>query len=144
MRENKVLKALEIATEVHEGMYDKQGRPYIEHPVYVALSLSTEEEKIVALLHDTIEDTDLTLEEIRKDFGDNITKAVDALTHKKGVKYMDYIENIKKNPLARAVKLADLEHNMDISRIPNPKQVDFDRIKKYKKAKEVLLNVSIL
>ena len=54
---------------------------------------------------------------------------------------MDYIENIKKNPLARTVKLADLEHNMDISRIPNPKQVDFDRIKKYKKAKEVLLNV---
>lgn len=141
MKENKLLKALEIAADSHFGMKDKQGRSYIEHPVYVALSVNTEEEKIVALLHDTIEDTKLTLEEIRKEFGDKIADAVDVLTHQVGVKYMDYIKEIKKNPLARAVKLADLEHNMDISRIPNPKEVDFSRVKKYKKAKEELLDV---
>ena len=112
---------------------------YFTHPEAVAAMLDTPEEKTVAYLHDTVEDTDVTVEEIRSVFGNEIADAVALMTHADGVPYMDYVKEIGKNPLARKVKLADLTHNMDISRIPDPTQKDYNRIeKKYKPAYECL------
>ena len=124
-----------IAKLAHKGQKDKAGIDYFTHPEAVAAMLETPEEKTVGYLHDTVEDTDVTVEEIRAVFGDEIADAVALMTHADGVPYMDYVKEIGKNPLARKVKLADLTHNMDISRIPNPTQRDYDRIeKKYKPA----------
>jgi (p)ppGpp synthase/HD superfamily hydrolase len=128
-----------IAKLAHKGQKDKAGIDYFTHPEAVAAMLETPEEKVVGYLHDTVEDTDVTVEEIRTVFGDEIADAVALMTHADGVPYMDYVKEIGKNPLARKVKLADLTHNMDISRIPNPTQRDYDRIeKKYKPAYEYL------
>lgn len=128
-----------IAKLAHKGQKDKAGLDYFTHPEAVAAMLETPEEKIVGYLHDIVEDTDVTVEEIRSVFGNEIADAVALMTHADGVPYMDYVKEIGKNPLARKVKLADLTHNMDISRIPNPTQKDYDRIeKKYKPAYEYL------
>ena len=97
--------------------------------------LDLPEEKIVGYLHDTVEDTEVTIPEIREIFGDRVADAVALMTHADGVPYMDYVKEIGKNPLARKVKMADLTHNMDLTRIKNPGQKDYDRIeRKYKPA----------
>ena len=128
-----------ISRLAHKGQHDKAGLPYFAHPEKVASMLDTPEEKIVGYLHDTVEDTSVTVEEIRRIFGDEVADAVALMTHADGVAYMDYVREVGKNPLARKVKLADLTHNMDISRIPNPKERDFKRIEnKYKPAYEYL------
>ena len=128
-----------IAKLAHKGQKDKAGMDYFTHPEAVAAMLDTPEEKTVAYFHDTVEDTDVTVEEIRSVFGNEIADAVALMTHADGVPYMDYVKEIGKNPLARKVKLADLTHNMDISRIPDPTQKDYNRIeKKYKPAYECL------
>lgn len=135
----KVAAARLIAKIAHRGQVDKAGTPYYTHPEKVASLLETPQEKIVGYLHDTVEDTTVTVEDIRSFFGDDIADAVALMTHADGVPYMDYVKEIGKNPLARKVKLADLTHNMDISRIPNPRQKDFERIEnKYKPAYEYL------
>ena len=113
----KLEKAFLLAMFCHDGQYDKAGKPYIFHPVYVALLCNTEEEKIVALLHDTVEDTNLKIEDIKNLFGSKIATAVQMLTHKKDEDYFIYIARISGNPLAKAVKIADLTHNMMIDRI---------------------------
>ncbi|MBQ7102516.1 MAG: GTP pyrophosphokinase [Anaerotignum sp.] len=128
-------KARRIAEEAHQGQADKGGMPYILHPVRVMQNCETEEEKITALLHDVLEDSDYTLEELRKEgFSEEILNALICLTHREGEDYMDYIERICGNPLAVRVKYADLQDNMDLSRIPHPTEKDFFRLKKYKKA----------
>ena len=127
-----------FATKMHEGQTDKAGRPYIEHPRAVASKVDGEKEKVVAWLHDTVEDTPATIEQIREMFGDEIADAVAAMTHDKSVPYMDYVRNIKKNPIARKVKMADLSHNMDLSRLANVTDEDLERVEKYKKAYEIL------
>lgn len=133
-------KALQIAKKAHTGQKDKGGHPYINHPLAVAEKVSKPEEKVAALLHDVVEDTDITLEDLEKEFPPCIVTAVDLLTRKKGLEYSPekYLEAIRKNETARQVKLADLEHNMDISRIPNPKEKDFRRLEQYQKNKEYL------
>ena len=124
-----------IAYKAHAGQVDKAGEPYILHPLHVMKHVSTNDEKIVALLHDVIEDTDCTLEDLRKEhFSENVLEALAMMTHDKSVPYMDYIAKIKENPLARAVKIADLQHNMDLKRIPNPTEKDYERLEKYKAA----------
>lgn len=130
----------EYAARKHEGQVDKAGVPYINHPRAVAAKLDSDVEKAVALLHDTVEDTDATVEEIREMFGEEIADAVEVLTHPKDEPYMDYIRRIWTNRLARDVKLADLEHNMDLSRL-NGKvtEKDLERVEKYKKAREILM-----
>ncbi len=136
---DKVLEALRFAEAMHKGQVDKAGVPYIEHSKKVASMVDGDEAKIVALLHDTVEDTDATVEEIRSMFGDRVADAVACLTHDKSVPYLEYVANIKGNDLAREVKLADLKHNMDLSRIPNVTDVDIQRVnRKYRPAFEML------
>ena len=128
-----------LAEEAHRGQVDKAGKPYIAHPRAVAAMLETPEEKTVGLLHDIVEDTYVTLEDLRKHFPEEVVEAVGLMTHPEGMKYLDYVKRLSSNPIARKVKLADLTNNMDLSRIENPGQKDYDRIeRKYKPAYEFL------
>jgi (p)ppGpp synthase/HD superfamily hydrolase len=115
-------KALSIATEAHAGQVDKAGCDYIEHPKAVADRCSNRECRIVALLHDTIEDTFVTADYLREHgIPEHLVQAVLLVTKDKsdpGYNYGHYLQAIKANPIARAVKLADLSHNMDLSRLP--------------------------
>lgn len=134
-------KTLEFVKKAFEEKKDKGGRPYIEHLLFVANKMETEEEKIVALLHDIVEDIEgITLDTLRQmGYSEKIVKAVDAMTKRKGEDYEDYLKRVKQNPIARKVKLADIKHNMDLSRIENPTEKDYERIeKKYKKALKLL------
>lgn len=123
-----------IATEAHIGQVDKGGNPYICHPATVASLVETQDEKIVAWLHDIVEDTTVTLEDLRKfGFTDEIIDAVNAITRRQGESRKDYLNRVKQNPIAIQVKIADLKHNSDISRIPNPTSKDYERVKRYKR-----------
>lgn len=131
--------ALLIAINAHKGQLDKSGADYISHPVFVALNMDTDEEKITALLHDVLEDSDYTKEQlIAEGIPKNIVEAVSVLTRVNGENYMDYIKRVSENPLAKKVKIADLKHNMDISRISKPNSKDIKRMNNYKKAFEFL------
>ena len=132
--------ALEIAKRAHQGQVDKGGHPYIEHPMAVAEGVKGEKEKTLAYLHDVAEDTPVSLESLRCLFGDEIGDALALLTHEEGVPYMEYVKRLAVNPLARAVKLADLENNMDLRRIAQVTEKDVRRLEKYRKAKEYLLS----
>ncbi len=128
-------KALAIAMKAHKGQKDLGGRDYIEHPKAVANLLDTDEEKAVGYLHDVLEDTSITEEDlITMGISSEIVSAIKVLTKERGESYTEYIKRVKKNELARKVKIADLQHNMDLSRIPNPSKRDFERLEKYKKA----------
>jgi (p)ppGpp synthase/HD superfamily hydrolase len=131
-------KALALATEAHKGQTDKAGQDYILHPLAVAESVSTQTAKIVALLHDTVEDAEVSLDDIKLVFGETVAEAVDALTRRDGEEYFKYLERVKANPLAKEVKLADLKHNMDLSRLKVVTIKDLQRIRKYEQAKEFL------
>ena len=131
-------KAYEIAKKAHKGQVDKAGVDYINHPLTVASKCQSEDERIVALLHVVVEDTDVTLEDLSKVFDKHIIDAIDAITHREGVSYEDYLLNLKKNELALHVKFKDIENNMDLSRIKNPTQKDYDRLEKYRFALNVL------
>ena len=133
-----VKKADDFAAKAHSGQKDLAGSPYIDHPRTVAACVSGEKAKIVALLHDVVEDAWVSVNDIRVEFGDDIAEAVKVLTRPHGMPYMDYIEIVKSNDLAREVKLADLRHNMDLSRLPNVSDRDIKRVKKYKKAYDIL------
>ncbi len=142
MQNLNVALARKIAQERHKDQKDKAGKPYMKHLQFVADHVSSDDEKVVAYLHDSVEDTAMPLEEIEALFGTNIAEAVDAMTHRKGVEYMDYVANLAKNPLARAVKKADLTNNMMIERIPNPTEKDYARIEKYRRAYDYLTSLS--
>lgn len=129
---------MQTVYDLHSGQKDKSGVPYIYHVTHVAEQMNTEDETIVALLHDTLEDTELNPNYIKDNCGEHILEAVKLLTHKKNEPYFDYIMKIKDNPLARKVKIADLQHNIDLTRIANPSDKDFKRVEKYKKALEIL------
>ena len=132
--------AKQLAKEYHKGQVDKAGVDYFSgHITSVVNGVNTIEEKIVAYLHDIIEDTNLTyLDLFVLDFSDKIVNAVLALTKDKKIKYEDYLKYVKKNELARAVKLADLTNNMDLSRLKEINEVDKKRLEKYKKAYKYL------
>ena len=131
--------ARNIAEEAHKGQFDKGGKPYINHPVAVADLLESTEHKIVALLHDILEDTEVTAEQLKTyGFTDRIIKSIRMLTKDDSTGYEEYLQYIKTDYNAWMVKMADLKHNMDISRIPEPTEKDFERIEKYKKALEFL------
>lgn len=134
-------KAIDLAYSAHYGQKDKAGRPYFTHPFTVAMKMETEAEICTALLHDVVEDTGITPEYLRENFTPEIAEAVDVLTHRDGESYDEYILKIKANPLARKVKLSDIEHNMDVTRLMGNseamKRYD-DRRKKYEHAREIL------
>ena len=123
-----------FAESKHLCQVDRAGDAYINHPRYVAGCVDGENEKAVAFLHDTVEDTDATVDEIRGLFGDVIADAVAALTRREHETYMDYIRRVKDNEIARKVKLADLKHNMDLTRLAVVTDEDLRRVKKYGKA----------
>lgn len=134
-------KAMQIAYNAHHGAYDKGGMPYIHHPLHLAEQMSTEEETAVALLHDVIEDSCVTADElISKGIPACVTEAVVLLTKPLDEDYPDYVRRVAENPLAKKVKLADLKHNSDISRLSDVTEADLARLEKYKKAIEILTN----
>lgn len=132
-------KALKLMFTAHKDQVDKSGLPYVFHPYHLAERMEEENAVVVALLHDLIEDTDYTLENLREmGFSEEVCEAIGVMTHQKGVSYFDYIRKIKQNPLATKVKLADLKHNSDLSRLDGVTGKDRERIEKYKKAMEML------
>ena len=139
MKQSQSEKAYEIAKKAHLGQVDKAGEDYIKHPEKVASFVKTGEEKAVAYLHDVIEDTELTLEDLNKyDFSKEVLEAVDIITKKRGEDYQSYLNSVKKNKLARAVKLADLRHNSDLTRLIKVTEKDIKRKEKYQKAIDFL------
>lgn len=127
--------ALAIAKDAHKGQVDKAGVDYIQHPLFVASLVEGELAKTVALLHDVVEDSDWTLEDLRKEgLPEEVVQAVGILTKKRNENYEEYILRVKQNPLARQVKLADLKHNSDLSRLANVTDRDRKRVAKYQKA----------
>lgn len=129
-------RAIQIATEAHKGQLDKAGRDYIGHPLRVMEMGKTEDEKIVGVLHDVIEDTDWTFEMLEAEgFSREVIEALRCVTKlAENENYDDFIERVKKNPLAVAVKINDLTDNMDIRRLPYLSDKDVKRLKKYLKA----------
>ena len=133
--------ALKLCFEAHKDQLDKSGLPYVFHPFHLAEQMKDEETTVVALLHDVIEDTDHTADDLRKlGFSERIISAVELMTHAPDVPYMEYVAEIKKDPIARAVKLADLRHNSDMTRLDTVTTYDEARAQKYKKAIELLEN----
>ncbi len=132
-------KAINVAFKAHEGQFDKSGIPYVTHPLHVAEAMDDEDSTVAALLHDVIEDTDYGIEDLRKEgFTEKQLDAVLLLTHDKNVPYMKYIEELSHNEIARKVKLSDLLHNMDKSRLSDRTEKDNERYAKYEKAYEFL------
>lgn len=133
-------KAIIIATTAHLGQVDKAGEPYILHLIRVMLSGKTENEKICGILHDVVEDTDITLEYLKEEgFPDEVLLALDTLTKRHNESYDKFIDRVLKNELACKVKLSDLSDNMDITRIENPSNKDDQRLEKYRKATNKIL-----
>ena len=134
-------KAITIATIAHQGQKDKAGQPYILHPLRVMFSTKGELERICGVLHDVIEDTEVTMDDLRNEgFGEEVLSVLDAVTKRDGESYEDFIDRILSNPIACRVKLADLSDNMDLSRVENPTEKDYQRIEKYRKAVERIEN----
>lgn len=128
-------KALIIAEKAHEGQKDKAGKNYFGHPLRVSDRFYKEEERCVAMLHDVVEDTDVTLEQLREEgFGDVVIEAIDAITRREGEEYGQFIERVKENPIALRVKIEDLKDNLNVLRLPVLQEEDLCRIVKYHKA----------
>lgn len=131
--------AQSIAVAAHEGQVDKAGKPYIEHPAHVASSVQGDAAKAAAWLHDVVEDTPLTFAELQeRGVAPEVIEALRLLTHDESVPYLEYVRSLKSNALARAVKLADLRHNSDLSRLPYVTEKDQRRVEKYAKAIAIL------
>ncbi|WP_433783121.1 HD domain-containing protein [Pseudomonas frederiksbergensis] len=132
-------RAIAIAAAAHEGQVDKGGAPYILHPLKVMLRVNTLEERIVAVLHDVVEDCGVSLDDLRKEgFSETVLTAIASVTKAPGESYEAFVERAAQNPIGRVVKLADLEENSDLSRIAQPSWEDLERVEKYRRAMGVL------
>jgi len=132
-------KAIEIALSAHKNQVDKDGQPYILHPLRVMLQMDTEVEQIVAVLHDVLEDSDLSSFSLReRGASQEILTVLDHLTHRKNESYAEFILRVMQNPIAKKIKLADLWDNMDLRRLSEVTEEDFARYRKYEKAYKVL------
>lgn len=137
-------KAILIATTAHQGQVDKAGVPYILHPFRVMFGCKTEDEQICAVLHDVIEDTAVTFEDLKTEgFKEEILNALHALTKRKSETYDDFINRVIQNQLACHVKLADLSDNMNLGRIPHPSEEDYQRVEKYGIAADRIVNALV-
>lgn len=133
--------AYDLCIELHSGQKDKNGNDYSKHPIEVSEKLKNEDEKIVALLHDVFEDTNFEISSLKNNFcfKEKIIDALIAITRRKDEKYFDYIKRCKDNQLAKKVKIADLIHNLDLSRLKQINDKDINRNKRYLKALEILI-----
>lgn len=136
--------ASKIAYKAHEGQTDKAGVPYIFHPIHIAEQIDSEESCVVALLHDVIEDSDITLEILSKYFNDDIIAALRVLTKKENDDYVMYIKRVKTNKLATKVKIKDLEHNRDLTRLDEVTDKDRKRSMKYWEAIRYLEDIETI
>lgn len=132
-------KAMKLCFKAHKEQVDKSGIPYVFHPIHLAEQMEDEDTTVVALLHDVIEDTEYTIKDLEDmGFNQNVTAAISLMTHAEGVPYMDYVAQIKENPIAKIVKLVDLKHNSDISRLDTVDAKAMARVEKYAKAIQLL------
>ena len=132
-------KALKLCFEAHKNQTDKSGLPHVFHPFHVAEQMTDEKTTIVALLHDVIEDTSYTLQDLRNlGFDEDVLGALKLMTHDKNVPYMDYVAKKKGNAIAKTVKLADLSHNSDLTRLDEINEAALNRVEKYKAAIKLL------
>lgn len=132
-------KAIKLCFEAHKGQLDKSGLPYVLHPVHIAEQMTDEYSTVVALLHDVVEDTQYTIDDlVNMGYPEQVIEAIKLLTHDKNVPYMEYIFALKNNKIAKAVKLADLEHNSDLTRLNVVDAKALKRVEKYKQAKALL------
>lgn len=135
-------RALVIAAQAHQGTTDKGGAPYILHPLRLMHQMTTADEQIVALLHDVVEDSPWTFDALRAEgFSEEVVSAVDGLTRREGETYEDFNARGVTNPLARRVKLADIEDNMDLRRLGDIGEKDLERLQRYQRARRVILEV---
>lgn len=132
---------MQIAYHAHEGQYDVNGIPYVFHPYHLAEQMEDEISTCVALLHDVVEDTSVTLEELEKEFPVQVTEAVKLLTHEEGTSYEDYVRKIKTNETAKRVKLADLAHNMDETRLVGNKILTKEKLEWWRKKYHMALKI---
>lgn len=125
-------RAIEIAASAHREQKRKDGSPYVLHPLRLMFKVSGETEMMAAVLHDVVEDTGWTLKELKAEgFSDELMEVIDLLTHRVDLTYDAYIERLSTNSIARAVKKADLEDNMNIKALPELTKKDLSRIEKY-------------
>ena len=135
-------RAIAIAAEAHAGQKDRGGAPYILHPIRLMIQMDSEDAMMAAVLHDVVEDSVWTLDDLRKEgYSNEVLNAVDSLTHrdKEGENYWDYIQRTKNDPIAIKVKLADLEDNLNPDRLNEVTEKDEKRFDRYRKAQEMLL-----
>ena len=133
-------RAIEIAAKAHSGQVDKAGEPYILHPIQVMLRVTGEEQRVVAILHDVLEDSDVSVEDLRiEGFSEPVLEALIALTKRDDETRIEAAWRARDNDIAREVKLADNKENMRLDRIPEPTEKDFERMKEYEEVREVLL-----
>ena len=131
--------AIALARRAHLGQTDKAGKDYIQHPLRVTANCTSDNAKIVGVLHDVVEDSDTTLDDLQQmNFAPEVVEAVALLTKSGDIEYSNYIAQIKNNAIAREVKIADLRDNMDLSRIAQPGEKDFKRLEKYRGALAIL------
>lgn len=136
-------KALKLCFEAHKNQTDKSGMPYVFHPFHLAEQMDTEETVTAALLHDVVEDTKYTLSDLeRMGFSPKVIEALRLLTHNENTLYLEYVSKIRSNPIARAVKIADLRHNSDLNRLETVTEKDQKRMLKYRMAEAVLMKDS--
>ena len=138
--------ALSIMFRIHKDIVDKSGIPYVFHPYHLAEDLYDENEVIVALLHDAIEDSNLTLGELGEyEFSKEVLDAIALMTRDKDTEYLDYIIKLSRNKIARRVKMLDLLHNMDLTRLDPPyDEKTLERVEKYKRAYRILSEISLI
>ena len=136
----KLIKAFLLCMVKHWKQKDKAGKRYVWHPIHVMINVKGYNEKIVALLHDIVEDTEVTVPDLKNlKFSKEVIEAVDVITKKKDQEYFSYLELVKNNNIAKKVKIADLKHNSDLKRLRSITQKDIDRAIKYKKALDYLI-----
>lgn len=132
-------KAIAIAVEAHKGQEDKAGDPYILHPLRVMFQMETREEMIAAVLHDVLEDTPITPDQLKEmGFSETVLEALDSVTEKAGEKYEDFVQRAALHPIGKKIKLADLRDNMDLSRLEEITDEDIKRVKKYHGALKII------
>jgi hypothetical protein len=133
--------AVALACRVHAGQVDKSGKPYILHPLRLMLKFEDVDEQVVSVLHDVVEDGDVTLEELRElGVSSAAVAAIDCLSKREGELYEDFIARIKPNDLARRVKIADIRDNLDLTRLPQVSDKDLQRVAKYHRALRELMS----